>query len=273
MNRPTVDGRVTAAESGLTRRLDVSVTSARVAVPAFGIDVRTLEHVGSTHGPVSLLLHGATLSAAWYLPLMRELPGRCIAVDLPGHGLASGYDPRQHDLRTTLVDMVEATIDARADNAGRVRIIGNSLGGMAALWTALDRPNLVSEVVLLGAPGVAFGGKADVLLGLLATPVTARVILAGRTRPSWYAAGLARSLREPALHEYEELGTLAYWASRRSAFRHTVPRILHELLAYRTPRPSQIMGRDQLARIHPPTSVIWGRDEPFTGLESARSAV
>ncbi len=273
MDRHSIDQRVATAEAALARRLAMSVTSSRLSVPTLGIELRTLEHVRSQLGPVSLLLHGATLSAAWYLPLMRELPGRCVAVDLPGHGLSSGYDPRRHDLRTTLVDVVRATVDARAEGAGPVRIIGNSLGGMAALWTALDRPSLVSEVVLLGAPGVAFGGRADVVLGLLATPAAARVILAGRTRPSWYAAGLARSLREPALHNYGELGTLAYWASRREAFRLSVPRILRELLRYRTPRPSRVLGSDELARVRQPTTVIWGRDESFAALGGARSAV
>jgi pimeloyl-ACP methyl ester carboxylesterase len=87
--------------------------------------------------------------------------------------------------------------------------VGNSLDGMAALWTALDGPHLVERCVLIGAPGVAFGGRADPMLGLLAVPPIARVVLAGRTSPARYARVLAGSLEEPALLQLPDLGRAA----------------------------------------------------------------
>jgi len=87
--------------------------------------------------------------------------------------------------------------------------VSNSLGGMAALWTALDAPHLVERCVLIGAPGVAFEGRADPTLGLLAVPPIARVVLARRTSPARYARVLAGSLEEPALLQLPDLGRAA----------------------------------------------------------------
>ena len=53
---------------------------------ATGLRVRVLAH-GS--GAPVLLLHGVSLSAAAWAPLLPALPGhRLLAVDLPGHGLS-----------------------------------------------------------------------------------------------------------------------------------------------------------------------------------------
>lgn len=132
---------------------------------------------------------------------------------------------------------------------------------MAALWTALDAPHLIDRCVLLGAPGVAFGARADLALGLLAVPPIARAILAGRTAPSLYARVLAASLDEPALRQSPDLGRAAYWSSRRPVFCRTVPRVLADLLSFRTPRPRRVLSTDEFGAVTVPSVVAWGRRE------------
>ena len=269
----SIEQRIIAAEDALADGLGIAITASWVEVPVIGGRVRVLTHsrdaTAMSDSSATVLLHGATLPAAWYLPLMAHLRGTVVAVDLPGHGCSDGMDPRHTDLRRALVAVVTAVI---ARCGGRpATIVGNSLGGIAALWTALDAPHLVDRCVLLGAPGVAFGGRADLALGMLAVPPIARAILAGRSSPPLYARVLAGSLDEPALRQVPDLGRGAYWSSRRPVFRRTIPRVLADLLSFRTPRPRRVLSADELGAITVPTRVAWGRRERFTTVEDARA--
>lgn len=86
-------------------------------------------------------------------------------------------------------------------------------------------------------------------------------------------AVLAGSLDVPALLQLPDLGRAAYWSSRRPAFRRTVPRVLADLLAFRTPRPGRVLNADELAAVTAPTLVAWGRRDRFATVENARAAV
>ncbi|MDQ7910160.1 alpha/beta hydrolase [Phytohabitans sp. ZYX-F-186] len=98
---------------------------------------------GGSGAPTVVLLHGQGASAVVWDGVVAALPGyRCVAVDLPGHGRSGrlpGYPP----------DAYAAAI-APALPAGRLTLVGHSLGGMAAL--ALADPALgldVDAVVVL----------------------------------------------------------------------------------------------------------------------------
>ena len=92
-----------------------------------------------------VLLHGFTQTGASWMPLLEGLRGlgrRVVTVDLPGHGSS---DPAldSSDLATA-ASLVAAT-------AGRAVYVGYSMGGRVALRLALDRPEEVEALVLIGA--------------------------------------------------------------------------------------------------------------------------
>ena len=79
---------------------------------------------------------------------------RVLAVDRPGHGLADPFDYRGADLldheRTFLRDVVDAL------QLPTVDVVANSMGAFLSVAFALDAPNRVSRLVLVGAPfGIA----------------------------------------------------------------------------------------------------------------------
>ena len=92
-----------------------------------------------------VFLHGFTQTHHHWHPIALDLaatidPAPALAfVDLPGHGLSA------HD-RTTVADagLVAAL-------AGPGTYVGYSMGGRFALAAALDRPDLVERLVLIGA--------------------------------------------------------------------------------------------------------------------------
>ena len=104
------------------------------------------------HAPTLVLVHGFTQNARCWGELPRRLQRhfRVLAVDVPGHGRT----PAEHDR----ADLAEA---ARliGEVGGRARYLGYSMGGRMCLQLACDRPDLVEELVLVGAtPGLVDAG-------------------------------------------------------------------------------------------------------------------
>lgn len=102
--------------------------------------------------PRLVLVHGFTQGPRSWDPVVERLgavPGPTgldvARLTLPGHGGAGAVD-----------STFEAAAAALAEEGGPGTWVGYSLGGRLALRVALDRPDLVERLVLLGAsPGLA----------------------------------------------------------------------------------------------------------------------
>ncbi len=94
-----------------------------------------------------VLVHGFTQTARSWDAVAAILGDRfdVVAVDLPGHGVAAG------ERRT-----FEEAASAIGDAGGAATYVGYSLGARLCLRLALDRPEVVDRLVLLGgSPGLA----------------------------------------------------------------------------------------------------------------------
>jgi 2-succinyl-6-hydroxy-2,4-cyclohexadiene-1-carboxylate synthase len=105
-----------------------------------------LHHVVEGEGPRVVLAHGFTQTLASWAPLAGRLRRRwqLVRVDLPGHG---GSGALRADLPAAAALLGGA--------GGPAAYAGYSLGGRVCLRLALDRPDLVRALVLIGAsPGI-----------------------------------------------------------------------------------------------------------------------
>jgi pimeloyl-ACP methyl ester carboxylesterase len=122
-----------------------------------------------------LLVHGGGDGAFDWVPIMSELARtrRVLAVDRPGHGLAEPFDYRGVDLlehaRTFLRDVLDAV------DLPTVDIAANSIGGLWATALALDEPQRVSRLVLVGAP-VGLARDAPLLLRMMSLPLLGQLL-------------------------------------------------------------------------------------------------
>lgn len=108
-------------------------------IPIFG---RT-----NAHEPVVLAMHGWQRSAHdfdWLLAT--DIP--CVAVDLPGFGRTEL--PSSEWGTPEYADAVAAALDSRGWK--NLVLVGHSFGGRVAVRLAAKRPDLVSGLVLSGAP-------------------------------------------------------------------------------------------------------------------------
>lgn len=114
-------------------------------------DARYAVRVAGEGAPV-LLLHGFTGTGGAWDPLARRLRAaghRTIAPDLLGHGRSDApADPARHDVARQATDFASIVVGLGAMPAD---VVGYSLGGRIALRLALDRPDVVRSLVLVGA--------------------------------------------------------------------------------------------------------------------------
>src|SRR5438093_4740041 len=160
----------------MTTVLDRELETAQAALLARYAPETRVRRVRWSHGETQvlelgagsplLLVHGGGDGAFEWVPILPALARtrRVLAVDRPGHGLADRFDYRGVDFldhaRRFLRDMLDALELPTAD------IAANSIGGLWSIAFALDKPERVSRLALVGAPpGVT--REAPLLLRLM----------------------------------------------------------------------------------------------------------
>jgi pimeloyl-ACP methyl ester carboxylesterase len=110
------------------------------------------------HGELApfVLLHGFSASAGSFGPLMRRLRGssrRLIAVDLPAHGWSD--TPRKGMSYDGIRDGLFEALDQLMPFGESAHVLGNSMGGFAAIRYARARPERVKSLILVSPGGAA----------------------------------------------------------------------------------------------------------------------
>ena len=133
-----------------------SVKTIDIKVPS-GIMLSCAQQ-GDPHAPAVLLLHGYSDSWRSYGPLMAALSPsyRAIAVSLRGHG-----DSHRPETGYSIDDMA-GDLPAVMDRFGiaSAAVVGHSMGSMVAARLAIDHPERVRALVLIGALTTLKGNAA-----------------------------------------------------------------------------------------------------------------
>ena len=105
------------------------------------------QHLGDEGLRTVAFLHGFTQTGNSWKPIAERLVDRgfrCVLLDLPGHG----------DSGDVVADL-PTSADLAAATVGPAAWVGYSLGGRTALHIALQHPELVKQLVVIGAnPGI-----------------------------------------------------------------------------------------------------------------------
>ena len=114
-------------------------------------------------GPPLLYVHGGLGGAFELVPILTALARshRVLAVDRPGHGLADPFDYHDVDLLAHGPMFLRDVVDGL--ELPTVDVVANSMGALLSVAFALDAPDRVSRLALVGAPfGVA--GRPPLLM-------------------------------------------------------------------------------------------------------------
>ena len=112
-----------------------------------------------------ILLHGGLGTASMFGEVLPLLAQSCqvIAVDLQGHGRTADIDrPLRYEF---MGDDIAALIQQLG--LGQAAVMGYSLGAGAALRTAIQHPELVSQLVLVSFAFRRAGNYAEVVAGMM----------------------------------------------------------------------------------------------------------
>jgi len=251
-----------AAEQRLLARYGVRAQTRWVELREPRMRVRLLE---AGEGEPVLFIHGGGGEAVDWAPLLARLEGvRAIAVDRPGCGLSDGFSYSGVDLRSHGVSFIESLLDAIGlDDAP---VVGNSMGGLWALWAALAIPQRIRSLALLGCPALMLDTGAPLFMHLAATPLGDRLMLGQPSRTT--ARRILADLGEAegvVPDEMVEL-TLTRPADTRASFLSLIRNCI-------SPFGRRLsFSEHEARRVLQPTLFIWGDGDPFGKVSSGRCA-
>ena len=267
----SVEQRIRDAEQSLFGRYGLVADESFVALFSPKIRLRILS-IGS--GPDLVLLHGVSLAAAVWAPLLNELRGyRAHLVELPGHGLSDPVRYRAGSVRGQSVRLLDELFYSLGMDAPSV--VGHSLGGMFALWHASERPGKIASLVAIGDPGATLPGvEVKMPLSILTVPGLGRAVLAAPTPRSTYRRMLGQGTSPAAARSMpDEMVTVLHLACRRKGNPGTVASLMHGIDGFRRPRAGTLMSDEELSRIETPALFYWGRQDPFLSPNRARPSI
>ncbi|MGW7530005.1 alpha/beta fold hydrolase [Streptomyces sp. NPDC054783] len=265
------DPRAAAALDAERRLFDfygLKAETHQVRLPDSGLRVRVT--VFGSGRPV-VVVPGNTGDGFPLAPLVAELPEhRVILINRPGGGLSDGMDYRRVDFREFAVQTLTSVLDDF--QLDRVPVIAHSIGGHGSLWFAMDRPERVSALVLLGVPGNLMGTTPPLALRLLTVPVLNTLLFeAARPRSTSRALnGLSfmghspetvASLPEAMADCYVRFQDLPHYKISSLTLMRSINRP-------RGSRPGIRIGPMQLAGVRHPTLFLWGTNDPWGSVET-----
>lgn len=198
-----------------------------------------LEAQGDGDLPPVVLLHGFAASGVQMVPLLvrlRRHVRRLLVPDMPGHGFSEV--PVTGANRATLEVGLRETLDAMVQEP--VVLFGNSMGGLAAIRYALERPEHVRRLVLCSPGGAAMEqSELDEFRSVFMVDSHSEAVqfvdrLLGRRSPLRHvlAVSVRRKLDRPHLGEL--IGSVT---------------------------PEDFLLPEQLADLRMPILMVWGRND------------
>lgn len=268
------DSRIEAARRAEQRVYEYygcDYTEHFVDVDELGLRMRVVE-VG-TGPPIVLITGGNGVGLEW-APLVPELPGHTLYImDRPGAGMSDGIDHRSIPFRHQAVCATKALFDHF--DLDTAPVVGNSIGGHWAITFALEHPERVSSLALLGCPAFYPGTSAPLPLRLGSLPVVGgilfeRVIQADDStdaRSNWAFLGQAEKTVERLPEEFAEAW---YRMQNLPHAKLAWVSLLQTVVRIRGARSSVALTPDDLRDVTVPVLLIWGAEDAFGAIERGR---
>ncbi len=233
----------------------MKTTTAEHIVEVNGREIFVADTGGNA--PAVVLLHGGGPGASGLSNYSRNIDAlslrhRVLVPDLPGYGRSDKFVDHE-DPFGYLADSIRGLLDELG--LATAHLVGNSYGGAAALRLALDTPNRVGRLVVMGPGGIGTTRGAPTaglksLLGYYGGDGPSREKLAAfiRTYLVYDGAAVPEELIDNRFAASIDPEVVSNPPLRRPAGLRTLWRM--------------DLTRDQrLRRLNTPTLILWGRDD------------
>lgn len=222
-------------------------------VEAAGVRIHYQE-IGSGYPVIGL--HGAGPGANSWSNFRRNAGPlsdhfRLILVDMPQYGRSEKVRIREG--RLTFVSRVLDAFMQRLD-LPRAHFLGNSMGGQAAIKLAIDRPERVDRLVVIGSCPVGYSI-------FNATPVEGVRLIGAYYREGGPSREKLRRLLRTLLYNPALLSDEVVEERYRASVEPEVVELFSQ-----NPPPKEDLS-DQLHKVAAPTLIVWGHDDRFASLD------
>ena len=225
--------------------------------------IRT-HYVAAGEGEPLLLLHGLGASLmAWAMniePLSQRFS--VYAVDIPGHG--DSDKPDLDYLMPTAVNFVRDFMEALGIE--RASFAGNSMGGMIALRTAVELPELVDRLVLVDTAGL--GRDLAWFIRALSLPLVGELI--ENPSPRNTRVLLKRIFYNPSLVQ-DSLIREIHRTRVLPGSKRAILRIIRGAIGLRGLHSKWIMV-NELEQLNSPVLIVWGAQDRIIPVSHAINA-
>ena len=217
------------------------------------IDI-SYDDIGS--GPPVVMLHGTGPGASGWSNFRQTVPAfadryRVIVPDLPRYGKSSKVPIRGP--RLTVLSGIMAKFFEAIGVSG-ANIIGNSMGGQTAMKLAIDRPELVNKLVVMGSPPLGPSAFSP-------SPSEAIRLIEGYYKGDGPSLGKMRQLLSAMVYDQSLLTDEVVQARYESSID---PEVIE---ANKGPKWEIESLEGQLGRLTAPVLIVWGQDDRAAPLD------
>lgn len=258
------------AESRLYAYYGLQPKTHFITLPHSEMRVRVSE-IGS--GKPLLIVPGNTGDAFPLIPLMAQLKGqRIIAINRPGGGMSDGMNHHMVDQRKFAVETLTAVLDAFS--LDQASIAAHSFGGHWSLWLALDQPERVSTLALLGVPGNLINTCPPLALRMLSVPILNSLLFSLITpkKPdrSYKSLSFMGHSAESCARLPEAMADCYYHFQELPYYKLSSLSMMEKINRLSGSAPEIRLGAEELKGVRQPTLFLWGTHDPFGSIETGR---
>jgi pimeloyl-ACP methyl ester carboxylesterase len=231
-----------------------------VSRPRLG-GIRTCLRRTAGEGTPTVLVHGNPTSSADWMPFLRALDGPAVAFDLPAFGRAERPPPERFNATMgAYADYVDAAL---ADlGIGELNLVVHDWG-VVGLIAAQRWPERVRRLVVCGAVPLLPGYRWHWVARIWRRPPYGELLNRAVSRP---AIALLLRLARPRLRPMPAQVVDTIWEDWDRGTADAVLRL------YRSADPEALAQAGAgLGRIGCPSLILWGRSDPYIGVEMARA--
>jgi pimeloyl-ACP methyl ester carboxylesterase len=235
--------------------IPIEALTLRVRVQQFG------------EGPPLLIVPGNTGDGFPFAPLIARLRGRrVILLNRPGGGLSEGFDHASLPFRQLAIVTLQAVLDYF--QLAQVPIISHSMGSQWSLWFAMEHPEQVKRLCMLGVPGNVRGCRPPLLLRLAGKPrINERVF------DQIAAKSSETSLRNLALMGHSQASISKQPTELAACYYHfqRLPHYKISSLSLLENTGKLQISRGELGQLQCPALLLWGENDTFGSVARGRA--
>ena len=230
--------------------------------------VEKIHYLQLGSGDPLIIVHGGlSHSSEWYNilhPLSQKF--NLYVVDRPGHGLSDPIDYRGMDYRQSAVDFLRSFMDALGLN--KANILANSMGGYFSICFAMDYPERVDNLILIGAPA-GMNLWVPYMLRVMGISGLNRFLMTTVGKPK--ISEVKRIHKQILVYSIENLSEdyfeHSYYSQLLPASVITYSTMLESVLTLGGWKKDLYIG-DRLHKLKMPVGFIWGDKDAFESPES-----